>query len=198
MAAQGISSGHLAVPKDLGDPPSYADVSSRSPADSCTSVSHALHPRVAVLLGVHARWYIPLLICRALSTAPAAWWGLRCAFTFLGELLRSDIAHGQNGTWTVEKRFRVTEVFLAILWVCMTANDQLPISSVVPNNLIDHLQIVFCRRVSFLFFLGLLDVKMVRKWHAPCSPRALILLSIIGFYTTPLPRLLSGSLPLTF
>lgn len=75
------------------------------------------HPRVAVLLGVNTRWHIPLLICRALSTAPAAWWGLRCAFTFLAELLRSDGIGARGDPWTVEKRFRVTEVFLAILWV---------------------------------------------------------------------------------
>ena len=48
---------------------------------------------------------------------PAAWWGLRCALTFLGELLLSEGAGLFSGTWEVEKRFRVTEVFLAILWV---------------------------------------------------------------------------------
>ena len=82
-----------------------------------TTLPSVSHPRIAVLLGVNARWHIPLLICRALSTAPAAWWGLRCAFTFLGELLRSDGTAVLGYNWTVEKRFRVTEVFLAILWV---------------------------------------------------------------------------------
>ncbi len=85
--------------------------------NATAKASRALHPRVAVLLGINARWHIPLLICRALSTAPAAWWGLRCAFTFLGELLRSDGVGSKGEAWTVEKRFRVTEVFLAILWV---------------------------------------------------------------------------------
>ena len=54
-----------------------------------------------------------------MSTAPAVWWGFRCALTFLAELLLEDgasIFHGER--WTVEKRFRVTEVFLAIVWVC--------------------------------------------------------------------------------
>ena len=66
---------------------------------------------------IHSAWHLPLLICRGLSTMPAAWWGLRCALTFLGELLLSDGAGLLSGTWEVEKRFRVTEVFLAILWV---------------------------------------------------------------------------------
>ena len=45
------------------------------------------------------------------------WWGLRCALTFLGDLLLSDGMGVPGDPWTVEKRFRVTEVFLAILWV---------------------------------------------------------------------------------
>ena len=103
------------------DPPSYAaSFSSPGVKIKTTTHSNGSHPRVAVLLGVNARWHIPLLMCRALSTAPAAWWGLRCAFTFLGELLRSDETRAFGDTWTVEKRFRVTEVFLAILWVRRT------------------------------------------------------------------------------
>lgn len=76
-----------------------------------------LHPRVAVLLGVEKHWHLPLLFCRALSTAPAAWWGLRCAFTFMGELLLDENGQALETAWSVEKRFRVTEVFLAVLWV---------------------------------------------------------------------------------
>lgn len=102
-------------------PPSYETISSSLPVKNHATISNALHPRVAVLLGVNARWHIPLLICRALSTAPAVWWGLRCALTFLGELLLSDEdgkgAREHAYAWSVEKRFRVTEVFLAILWV---------------------------------------------------------------------------------
>ena len=75
------------------------------------------HPRFAVLLGIKAHWNVPLLICRALSTVPALWWGLRCALTFLSELLLNDRMGLIEETWSVEKRFRVTEVFLAILWV---------------------------------------------------------------------------------
>ena len=79
--------------------------------------SPTLHPRIAVLLGVNASWHIPLLVARAVSTVPAAWWGLRCAFTFLGDLLWSDDMGLPGAAWSVEMRFRVTEVFLAILWV---------------------------------------------------------------------------------
>ena len=106
-------------------PPSYEAISSSLPVKNHAAVSNALHPRVAVLLGVNARWHIPLLICRALSTVPAVWWGLRCALTFLGELLLSD-GDGKGAwehAWSVEKRFRVTEVFLAILWVRWALRD---------------------------------------------------------------------------
>ena len=86
------------------------------------TASLALHPRVAVLLGVDRRWLGPLLACRALSMAPAIWWGLRCALTFLAELVLADgDGYGDGGrtaAWAVEKRFRVTEVFMSILWVC--------------------------------------------------------------------------------
>jgi hypothetical protein len=34
----------------------------------------ARYPRVAVVLGVGKKWYIPLLLCRALSTSSAIWW----------------------------------------------------------------------------------------------------------------------------
>ena len=110
-----VSLTHLA---SSPDPPSYtASFSPPKVNVEPTTLPSVSHPHVAVLLGVNARWHIPLLMCRALSTAPAAWWGLRCALTFLRELLRSDGTAVLGGSWTVEKRFRVTEVFLAILWV---------------------------------------------------------------------------------
>ncbi|KAL4939059.1 hypothetical protein BDV06DRAFT_231309 [Aspergillus oleicola] len=67
-----------------------------------------------------------------LRTAPAAWWGLRCAFTFLAELLHIRPGMGREGwaaaivgsvgqNWDVERRFRVTEVALAIMWCCASA-----------------------------------------------------------------------------
>ncbi|OJJ43415.1 hypothetical protein ASPZODRAFT_74221 [Penicilliopsis zonata CBS 506.65] len=67
-----------------------------------------------------------------MSTVPAAWWGLRCAFTFLAELLHIRPGMGREGwaaaivgnggpDWDVERRFRVTEVALAIMWCCASA-----------------------------------------------------------------------------
>lgn len=112
-------------------PPSPTSSTSHTPlgSDAGQAASSPLHPRVAVILGVDRRWHIPLLVCRALSTLPAAWWGLRCAFTFLAELLHIRPGMGREGwaaaivgsvgqEWDVERRFRVTEVALAIMWVC--------------------------------------------------------------------------------
>ena len=100
------------------DPPRYDDLPPSPLTATKPPPPPSLHPRIAVLLGVNASWHVPLLTARALSTAPAMWWGLRCAFTFLGDLLLSDGMGDPGDPWTVEKRFRVTEVFLAILWVC--------------------------------------------------------------------------------
>ena len=111
--------------------PSPTSSASHTPlgSDAGNAAPSPLHPRVAVILGVDRRWHIPLLVCRALSTLPAAWWGLRCAFTFLAELLHIRPGMGREGwaaaiigsvgqEWDVERRFRVTEVALAIMWVC--------------------------------------------------------------------------------
>ncbi|KAJ5296657.1 uncharacterized protein N7443_007550, partial [Penicillium atrosanguineum] len=115
-------------------PPSPTSSTSHTPlgSDAGQAGSSPLHPRVAVILGVDRRWYIPLLVCRALSTLPAGWWGLRCAFTFLAELLHIRPGMGREGwaaaivgsvgqEWDVERRFRVTEVALAIMWCCASA-----------------------------------------------------------------------------
>ncbi|KAJ5114675.1 hypothetical protein NUU61_000434 [Penicillium alfredii] len=98
-------------------PPSPTSETSHTPlgSDAGQAAPSALHPRVAVILGVDRRWYIPLLVCRALSTVPSAWWGLRCAFTFLAELLHIRPGMGREGwaaaivgsvgqEWDVERR----------------------------------------------------------------------------------------------
>jgi hypothetical protein len=39
----------------------------------------------------------------------------------MGELLLDEAGcTGNGGKWSVERRFRVTEVFLAVLWVCIS------------------------------------------------------------------------------
>lgn len=141
-------------------PPSPASSAAHTPTSS-TDAGHAttsaLHPRVAVILGVDRKWYLPLIICRALSTAPAAWWGLRCAFTFLAELLHIRPGIGGEGWaaaivgsvgqhWDVERRFRVTEVALAIMWVCIRL---LVLSFYCLANCGG---VVLCICISFVFF----------------------------------------------
>ncbi|ETS84855.1 hypothetical protein PFICI_02880 [Pestalotiopsis fici W106-1] len=94
-----------------------------------------LQPRIAVVLGVPKHWHYPLSICRLLSIAPAIAWGLRFALRFLIEdFLRSD-AYGyglealsidQLGRVKAterlplelgERRLRLTETALSIIWV---------------------------------------------------------------------------------
>ena len=109
----------------------------------------AAHPRLAAQLGVGARWRAALLVCRALSTAPATWWGLRCLRMLLDELLRPSeggrrfrrsAATTREATstgwalpalglrlsvpdarWDGEKRLGVTEVCLGGLWCAAAA-----------------------------------------------------------------------------
>ena len=52
------------------------------------------------------------------STTPALWWGLQSATKFLFELVWSD------GLWNHEKKSRVTEVALAIIWVSMAPSKR--------------------------------------------------------------------------
>lgn len=96
-----------------------------------------LQPRIAVVLGVPKHWHYPLSICRLLSIAPAIAWGLRFALRFLiQDFLRSD-AYGY-GLETLgfeqmcksqpkivpleqgERRLRLTETALSIIWVSIT------------------------------------------------------------------------------
>lgn len=118
LVANAAAKAAYSCPLASPDPPSYDELPPTTVSALETPSKSALHPRIAVLLGVSASWHVPLLVARALSTAPAMWWGLRCALTFLGDLLLSDGVVNAGQAWTVEKRFRVTEVFLAILWVC--------------------------------------------------------------------------------
>lgn len=154
--------------------PSSASSTSQIQTPTGNNPGHAasaLHPRVAVILGVDRKWWVPLLVCRALSTAPAAWWGLRCAFTFLAELLHIRPGMGREGwaaaivgtvgqTWDVERRFRVTEVALAIMWVCIYLK-----CPGKPSMLVKLTFAVLCICISFLLFRGLYDVSMVS--HPP-------------------------------
>lgn len=82
------------------------------------------HPRVAVLLGVSSKWYLPLLLCRALSVTSAVWWALPIVASVLRGLVSRDtscfevldVTALENST--SEKRLARVEVVLAFLWVC--------------------------------------------------------------------------------
>jgi len=87
---------------------------------------------VAVLLGVDKAYHLPLLFCRAFSTAPALWWGIGCILSLFGEIISLSTANEVDGTkwsiswniqtpWNVDRRFRVTETALSILWCCASA-----------------------------------------------------------------------------
>ncbi|CRG82983.1 N-glycosylation protein EOS1 [Talaromyces islandicus] len=136
LASEKLAS--LATGTPLPNPDAAADDETAEDTEEDTTTSSSssrpskLHPRVAVILGVDRKWYLPLVVCRALSVVPALWWGLRCAFTFLAELLRirpgmwregwvAIIVGSAAADWDVERRFRVTEVALAIMWCCASA-----------------------------------------------------------------------------
>lgn len=125
-----------------------------------------------MLLGVEKHWHLPLLFCRALSTAPAAWWGLRCAFTFLGELLLDESGQDIEAPWSVEKRFRVTEVFLAVLWVWRFRSRIYGQSedkcAWIHNQKIGLILKVLLVCMAKLLFYGLLDVSVVSAKLLAC------------------------------
>lgn len=92
----------------------------------------------------------------------------------------------------MEKRFRVTEVFLAILWVRRTlwegplpaAEILRPTREMVCPWLTELVRTVLCGRVLVILFYGLPDVKMVRGKHsvARMSPTGLSICRLL-FYT---------------
>lgn len=41
----------------------------------------------------------------------------------MGELLLDESKEEIGPPWSVERRFRVTEVFLAVLWVCISVDN---------------------------------------------------------------------------
>ncbi|PCH00731.1 N-glycosylation protein EOS1 [Penicillium occitanis (nom. inval.)] len=124
-----VGATHTPRMEDRTQAPTPTETSAATPTVSASK----LHPRVAVILGVDRKWYLPLVVCRAMSVGPALWWGLRCAFTFLAELLRirpgsmwregwvAIVVSSAAADWDVERRFRVTEVALAIVWCCASA-----------------------------------------------------------------------------
>lgn len=128
-------------------PPSAINPNPPRPLAPTTVQSTLLQPRVAVALGLSAKWHPFLFACRLLSCLPAAWWGLPVALGLLaqahvwyivesgmsscgeeslrlaglswlrGRAVGADIAVVDDGM-VFERRLRVTEMGLGIVWVC--------------------------------------------------------------------------------
>lgn len=79
-----------------------------------TIAKSAKYPRVAVLLGVPKKWYIPLLLCRSLSTVFALWWAVTTTWN-IGVVVRG----WDGGMGGVSFRLMVVQLGLAYLWVRM-------------------------------------------------------------------------------
>ena len=96
------------------------------PRSEVVTLSSFLQPRVAVLLDVPKRWHPVLFTCRALSCAPAVWWGAPPALLLLFRLafqLGLFKGHVSGQLISLEKlldaRLGLTESTLAIVWVCL-------------------------------------------------------------------------------
>lgn len=87
---------------------------SRSPRRSSIAKS-ARYPRVAVLLGVSHRWYIPLLLCRSLSITSAIWWAC-CAVYAICSLPNSK-NDGDDRVDVFGTRVAIAQIVLSFLWV---------------------------------------------------------------------------------
>jgi hypothetical protein len=144
-------------------PPSYEDhdtltkqasnttinlLSPKAPAESTVHAS-LLQPRVAVALGLSAKWHPLLFVCRLLSILPALWWGIPVALRLLAQAIvlvgnssaacayedrtqsipwlrgYERIAPGLAGSSDTlasidfETRLRMTEMALGIVWVLL-------------------------------------------------------------------------------
>lgn len=110
-----------------------------------TVQSSLLQPRVAVALGLSAKWHPLLFVCRLLSILPALWWGVPVALRILAQAvvlagnssavwayaqktqsiawlrdygrLTPDLGSGADSSLDFETRLRMTEMVLGIVWV---------------------------------------------------------------------------------
>lgn len=135
--------------------PNNDDDDDDSGAKVAVQQSSLLHPRVAVVLGVSEGWHPPLFACRLLSTVPAAWWGFPIALRLLVHLhllaAAAGVADGSSsagvvwlraGEESVDRRLRLMETILAIIWVRRSRSGQRmacglthwDISSAVPRH----------------------------------------------------------------
>jgi len=129
-------------------PPAHSAHSGTTHADANTTVrSSLLQPRVAVALGLSAKWHPLLFICRLMSILPALWWGVPVALRLLAQVVvlignNPAVCAYQDRTlsgipWLrgykpdlggevvdtsldFETRLTMTETALGIIWVCFS------------------------------------------------------------------------------
>ena len=170
-----------------------------------TPKSHTFSVTTAVLPGPQRGWRFLLLICRGLSTAPAGWWGIRYAWTFLRDLLLDGETLWVGGVpWTAEKRFMVTEVLLAILWVKSDPSTRVQQSiinrtciSVLPRpTCVTSLQTVSCPAGRFfnrLCSLVLRNTIRILKYTPGATIVRLLTTNVLIAYLTSWVLYLSGA-----
>lgn len=76
---------------DLAVKPTDIITTEQHPADpshdDVTVHSSILQPRVAVALGLSAKWHPLLFVCRLMSILPALWWGVPVALRLLAQVI---------------------------------------------------------------------------------------------------------------
>ena len=98
----------------------------------------AKYPRVAVLLGVDRKWYVPLVLCRALTVSAAVWWVVTNTFALWSAYvhgawgsIEQELCLGRSWSWTglglgpkntasnriLEQRLAAVQLLLAFGWV---------------------------------------------------------------------------------
>lgn len=85
-----------------------------------TIIKSARYPRVAVLLGVHQQYYLPLLVCRSLSTIFAIVWAAQACYSIYALFTRDETRVQKRDTLIVSPlvyRLCITQIALSFLWV---------------------------------------------------------------------------------
>ncbi|KAB5547171.1 N-glycosylation protein-domain-containing protein [Coniochaeta sp. 2T2.1] len=79
------TSSNVSLP--ASNPPLLSSLSTTLPDANTTVHSSLLQPRVAVALGLSAKWHPLLFVCRLMSILPALWWGIPVALRLLAQVL---------------------------------------------------------------------------------------------------------------
>ncbi|KAB5559967.1 N-glycosylation protein-domain-containing protein [Coniochaeta sp. 2T2.1] len=171
-SARRHDSNHSHIPSQTSPPPSYSDhdasasllklkrtssnvslppsnphpppsLSTTLPDAHATVHSSLLQPRVAVALGLSAKWHPLLFVCRLMSILPALWWGIPVALRLLAQVVvlvgnsravcassgipwlkgykPADLDMAGLGGLDFETRLTMTEMALGIIWCSSSA-----------------------------------------------------------------------------